>query len=292
VGRDSCIRPIGDGLQSQARRFADDCLLYKKIETIEDCTVLQDDLELLKTWADTWKMEFNVAKCFILSITLAKKHKIVNNYTMGGETLTITSNTKYLGVTISSDLKWNTHIDIITAKATRVLNFIKRNLKRCPEKIKEKAYLTYVRPQTEYCTTIWDPNTKENIDKVEKVQKRAARFTKNNYEQQASPTKMIKELKWPPLKQRRQDTSLIIYYQIVHRFIAIPSTILPSFSSHTHGTRYSHSQQLLIPQCRINAYKFSFIPRTTVAWNILPVTVIQSTTTESFKIQLQATHTI
>jgi len=52
-------------------------------------------------------MEFNVAKCFILSITLAKKHKIVNNYTMGGETLTITSNTKYLGVTISSDLKWN-----------------------------------------------------------------------------------------------------------------------------------------------------------------------------------------
>ena len=89
-------------------------------------------------------MEFNGSKCLVINITLARKHKILHNYTMRGEALTITSSTKYLGVTITSDFKWNTHIDLITDKATRVLNFIRRNLKKCPQKIKEKAYLTYV----------------------------------------------------------------------------------------------------------------------------------------------------
>ena len=124
------INNIGDNLNSKARLFADDCLLYNSINSIDDCSLLQKDPEILKVWADKWKMEFNVSQCFIINITLARKHKIFHNYTMGGEALPITSSTIYLGITITSDLKWNTHIDLITAKATRVLNFIRRNLKK------------------------------------------------------------------------------------------------------------------------------------------------------------------
>ena len=69
----------------------------------------------------------------------------------------------------------------MTAKANRVLNFLKRNLKKCPKSIKEKAYTctTYVRPITEYASTVWDPHTnlKVKTRKIEKVQRRAARFT-------------------------------------------------------------------------------------------------------------------
>ena len=71
--------------------------------------------------------------------------------------------TMYLGITISSDLSWNRHINTMRVIATRVLNFLKRNLKKCHTSIKEKAYTTYVRPITEYASTVWDPHIKENI---------------------------------------------------------------------------------------------------------------------------------
>ncbi len=283
------INDMADELHSEARLFADDCLLYKKIESDEDCTLLQQDLDKINLWADKWKMEFNVSKCFVMNITLAKKNKFTTIYTIKGEALVTTSNTKYLGLTISSDLKWNLHIDIITARATKVLNFIKRNLKNCPKKIKSKAYLTYVRPQLEYCSTVWDPHTKENIKKIDKIQNRAARFTMNNYQQKASVSEMVKELKWPKLQIRREHFNLVLLYRVAHGFIAIPRSILPPAASHTHNTRHSHNQQFLIPQCRINAYKFSFVPRTVVVWNQLPTSTINCVTVDSFKEQLLAT---
>ena len=283
------INDIADDLHSHARLFADDCLLYKEIVSQNDCSLLQNDLDKLNLWANKWKMEFNVSKCFIMNITLATKNRVQHTYTMKGQSLINTTNTKYLGITISSDLKWNKHIDIITAKATRILNFIRRNLKRCPQKLKEKAYLTYVRPQLEYCSTVWDPHTKENITKIDKIQNRAARFTTNNYQQTASVSEMVRNLNWPPLQQRRQYFNLVLFYKVVNRFICIPRTILPPPISSIHNTRHSHTKQFLIPQCRINAYKFSFIPRTTIVWNHLPQDVVSSFTVDSFKDQLSAT---
>ena len=85
-------------------------------------------------------MEFNIAKCFIMNISLATKNKVRHQYSMKGQSLSTTSHTKYLGVEISDDLKWNRHIDMISAKATNILNFVRRNLKNCPQHIRDKAY--------------------------------------------------------------------------------------------------------------------------------------------------------
>ena len=71
------------------------------------------------------------------------------------------------------------HTDHITAKANRSLGFVKRNLKRCPENIKEQAYKSLVRPHLEYASTVWSLHQKYQIDKPEAVQRKAARFIKN-----------------------------------------------------------------------------------------------------------------
>ena len=63
----------------------------------------------------------------------------------------------YLGVQISQDLKWNSHINSISSKANQTLGFLKRNLKINSQTIKEKAYKSIVRPKLEYCSTVWDP---------------------------------------------------------------------------------------------------------------------------------------
>ena len=74
---------------------------------------------------------------------------------------------------------WNNHINNITTKANRSLGFIKRNLKRCPEQIKDQAYKSPVRPHVEYASSVWSPHQKYQVDKLEKVQRKAARFVKN-----------------------------------------------------------------------------------------------------------------
>ena len=52
---------------------------------------------------------------------------------------------KYLGVTITSDLKWNSHIRNVCSKANRILGFLRRNLFSCPQDVKEAAYKSMVR---------------------------------------------------------------------------------------------------------------------------------------------------
>ena len=55
-------------VSSQFRLFADDCLLYREINTFQDKNALQEDLKLLGNWADTRRMQLDAQKCYILSI--------------------------------------------------------------------------------------------------------------------------------------------------------------------------------------------------------------------------------
>ena len=62
------INDLPTSVKSQVRLFADDCLLYRKIQTFNDHILLQKDLTQLGKWANTWGMNFNTNKCHILSI--------------------------------------------------------------------------------------------------------------------------------------------------------------------------------------------------------------------------------
>ena len=75
---------------------------------------------------------------------------------------------KYLGVTLSNDLEWSKHIVTKTNKAISKLSFLRRNLKGCPEKLKQTAYISLIRSSMEYGATVWDPYQKYNGDKVER----------------------------------------------------------------------------------------------------------------------------
>ena len=95
---------------------------------------------------------------------------------MNGLELAAVQNTKYLGVTFTNKLTWDTHIGNISGAANRMLGILWRNLKDCPKALKEKAYKAYVRTKLEYACPVWDPHHQKNIQKLEMVQRRAARF--------------------------------------------------------------------------------------------------------------------
>ena len=53
---------------------------------------------------------------------------------------------------------------------------------------------------------VWDPHTQKNIQSIEKVQRRAARFVKkSNQRTPGTVTSLLEELKWPSLEQIRKQ---------------------------------------------------------------------------------------
>jgi len=74
-------------------------------------------------------MELNIAKCCSMHITLSQQHKISYTYHIQNTQLSVVNQCKYLGIVIQSDLRWNSHVDQITAKTNQTLALLKRNIK-------------------------------------------------------------------------------------------------------------------------------------------------------------------
>ena len=90
-----------------------------------------------------------------------------------------TQHESYLGVIIDNELNLNQHIDDMSKKATNLLNLCHRNLRMCSKEVKNSAYSMIVRPNLEYASTCWNHYTERNIDKLEAVKCRDARFVLN-----------------------------------------------------------------------------------------------------------------
>ena len=148
---------------------------------------------------------------------------------------------KYLGVTLSNDLEWSKHIATMTNKANSKLSSLRRNLKGCPEKHKQTAYFSLIRSFMEYGATVWDPYQKYNSDKVERVQRRAARFVKSRYSRYSSVSDMLYVLGWTPLSQRRQEARLILFYKIINGLAQVPFEGV--FVEAYKGTRRKHNMK-------------------------------------------------
>ena len=275
------INDIDQDIQSTVRLFADDCILYREINNASDAQILQDDINKFQAWASAWQMKFNSSKCHIMSIT-RKRNKFVAKYNLGESQLSRVDSYPYLGVVISSDLRWRYHIDSVCAKATRTLNFVKRNCYRCSIEAKTLAYVSLVRPHLEYASAAWDPFTARDIKELEMVQRRAARFVKRNYRSTTSVTTLIGELGWNTLEHRRQTSRLTAMYKSVN---SLNSVSPDQLHQHSRLTRQVDGNGLSFVQlqCRTDVYKYSFFRRTICNWNKLPLTIRSSPSTDAFK---------
>lgn len=279
------INDLPNCVQSQVRLFADDCLLYRTIDSQHDQVALQNDLLELEKWALRWGMKFNPSKCTILTISRSTT-PLQRFYSLCGVILSQLDEAKYLGVTISSDLHWSKHIQELSSKCNSTLGLLRRNLSQCPQKLREQSYLALIRSRLEYCSAVWDPPLKKDITSLEAIQRRAARFTLGDHRRTSSVTSMLKELNWLPLQDRRRDARLALMFQIVKGKVAIPAEdILIEADSRTrrqHGLKF----RLLPSHC--TQYKNSFYVSTIPRWNNLSEACVNANDVSAFKAQLRA----
>ena len=116
-------------------------------------------------------MRFQPVKCNTMQLTRKQLNKIQASYNLEGAVLENVNNIKYLGVTITNDLKCNTHISNICTKANRTLGFLRRTLFSCPQNVKEAAYKGVVRPVLEYGSSVWEAHTGKLHEELEKGSK-------------------------------------------------------------------------------------------------------------------------
>ena len=142
-------------------------------------------------------------------VTKSLRNPLQTQYILHGQVLEAVSSARYLGVDISSNFNWNTHVD-------RSLGFIKRTIKTKSPQIHEMANQSLFCPQLEYASAVWDPYTKDKTHEVEMVQRRAARWTSSDYARTTSVISLQSQLNWQTLKERRSVARLCLFYKIVN----------------------------------------------------------------------------
>ena len=195
--------------------------MYLALDRQDKSEILQKDLESLEKWEKLWDMSFNPSKCQVIHVT-RRKTPFETKYNLHGCVLESVPSAKYLGVTtISEDLKWTDHINDISKTANQTLGFLKRNIRVHNRDLKSTAFKTLVRLQLEYASTVWSLYTDQEINKLESVQRRAARWVTRDYRYTSSVSAMLRDLNWHTLDQRRIDSRLVLLYNITYDLVTI-----------------------------------------------------------------------
>lgn len=261
------INDLPTRINSTIRMFADDCILYRTIDCINDSHRLQQDLDEFSSWSKSWQIDLNASKCKSMVVT-NKRRVVQSHYVIDGTPLELVKEHSYLGVTITSNLSWTSHINNIACKASKVLGLIRRHLHDCDIKTKVTAYKSLVRPCLEYASSVWDPYKACNIDKLEMVQRKAARFICKDYRRTTSVTALLQQLGFTTLKERRRDSRLKLFHKSVNKLVALPVPDFVELNNHrsrsslsANGPSYRHVS------VHTDAFKWSFWPRTIPDWN-------------------------
>lgn len=244
--------------------YADDTLLYQRVNSEADAADFQVNIDAVYNWSQQWKMPFNESKCHAISFGCQTG---LPSYKLGSTPVQWTEETKYLGVTMQSNLKFDKHIVLKSQKASRVLGAIKFALHDAPKNGKLLAYTSLCRPLLEYADTLWDPYLKTTIHDIEMVQNRAVRFI-SGLKGRESVSDARCELGLLPLQARRKNHRLTLLTRILQSE-ATHSTLSSDYDEVVENrslmsvTTRSATQGLPNSiSSRSSCYHQSFLPRT------------------------------
>ena len=153
---------------SELDSFADDTKVSKGMRLIQQCFLVQIDLDKLVAWFDDWQLSLNADKCCVLHIGYNNPHF---QYRINNNVLKSVTEMRDLGITISSDLSSTVYVKKIKAKASSVSYMFSKVFSNRNVEFMTGVFKTYIRPLLEYATPVWSPHKLIDIDLVESVQR-------------------------------------------------------------------------------------------------------------------------
>lgn len=281
------INDIVTQVRSNIRLFADDTSLYliidKRDQMMATTDSLNEDISNISKWASDWLVTFNPSKSE--SMIISRKHN-TNLYPaliMDNQHIVEVSEHKHLGVILSNDCSWHSHIEYIVSKAWPKINLMRSLAYKLDRRSLETMYISFIRPLLEYADTIWDNCTENDKHELDKIQNEAARICTGTTKL-VSLDKLKKEIGWESLSERRRKHKLIAFYKMTHSLSpSYLSDLVPQSVSAQSQYNLRNTNDLQVPHSRTSLYFNSFLPSVIRAWNELSTEARNAESLDSFK---------
>ena len=196
---------------------------------------------------------------------------------------------KHLGLILSTDLKFKTHVNNILLKFNRTLSPLYPIANHIPRGTLMNIYKVYVQPHLDYCDSVFDGHlTEYDRSRLEKAQLRAARLITGTPRRTSSEA-LLKELGWNKLRERRQVHKIQLFHKLKFHHL-VPEyikAIIPNARANDTDRSLRNTKNILTqPYARTTSYATSFIPSTTKQWNELPTELSQLVSAKLFSKRL------
>ena len=190
---------------------------------------------------------------------------------------------KHLGLTISHNLRWSSHIDYVLAKAYKRINIMRKFKFILDRSSLETIYLSFIRPILEYGDILFDNCTQQESESLEQVQQEAARIT-TGATKLVSVQKLMSDLGWDSLKVRRNKHKLVLFYKMINNLTPpYLSSIVPSQVNASSRYHFRNDGDYQLVYARTSLYYNSFLPSVVRDFNSLPANIRSANTIVTFK---------
>jgi hypothetical protein len=277
------VNDMDNKVSSQLLKFADDLKLFRRIprsmSSIET-SLLQTDIDALEDWSVENALHFNASKCSVLHFGRSNP---CFSYQLSSEVLSPCSQTKDLGVVITSDLKWSEHCLAVAKKANQVLGMVRRNIKHFTRASLIMLIKTLIRPHVEYAVQVWSPHYRKDIELLERVQRRATKLLPSI--RHLTYNERLEYLQLQSLETRRLRADLILLYQIVSGHVRGLDDLFVAGNPETRGHIFKLKARVA-PKLSCRQHFFS--NRVVNSWNSLPAEVVFAPSVSVFKTRLHS----
>ena len=168
---------------------------------------------ILHHWSSTWDLYFNTKKCVALRFSRRKTSAPTQGYVLNQKPIKFAATQNDLGILVSNDLKWSSHVINIVAKANRMLGFLRPNCFHLTDvNTRRLLYLSLVRSHLSFGCEIWVPQgPSADLLRLEGIQRRATKFILKDYE--SSYPDRLKKLNLISLCYWHEIKDIIFFYK-------------------------------------------------------------------------------
>lgn len=267
--------------------YADDATFHthhKDLQIIEH--KLQQDFGHTKQWGKDNKMEVHDNKTTCMTIGSRKRMSETHAMKITSDDIPIknVSNQKLLGVFIDETLTWSAHIDNLCSQLSSKISLLRQLSDYVSIDTQKKYYQGYILPLLDYGSITWGSTSASNIERICKLQKRAARIILKA-DLNTPSTDMFEELGWFPVGKRINYNKAVLTYKALNNMAPeyITNLLKPMSQAHSLNLRSADNGTLYVPKSRTTLYDGTFSCSAPRLWNNLPLEVRSAESLRAFK---------